>query len=345
LNIQEPISYLQPIEINFLYQFNHEYSFLEPYILYADKNKIPTICIKPHISISSDYICALLFQNQIIPYKTYVVPTSGAKLLILRNNDQFFVTFQKSYNQFIHIAKGNGVSESEFLDYLECIWEAYNLKGFIKYYWRIKSFFTMIYLKYLFYVVKIFSYLFSHLLDLSGVFDSFMEGEEVQIMHPCAQWCACLFCLIFYVPYAIIIAGTGYTVAVLSYYAIMLPFFVLAFPLKHFILGFNLFSFLTVSQTLASLYVCFFPQIKKCMPWSCGKIEKIESENILPEIIKRFEIKPQKIMSVVPLLVHKRKKCFVEILDTFMLSIFIFIMGFLISPILLVFGIYFWKQN
>merc|ERR1712034_275331 len=99
---------------------------------------------------------------------------------------------------------------------------------------------------------------------------------------------------------------------------------------------------LTVSQTLASLYVFCFPQIKKCMPWSFGEIEKIESPaNILPGIIERFGIKPQKIMSVVPLLVHKRKKCFVELLDTFMLSIFIFIMGFLISPILLVFGIYF----
>jgi len=162
------------------------------------------------------------------------------------------------------------------------------------------------------------------------------------MMHPCVKMCLCFFSFIFYIPYSIIILGTGYTVAVLSYYATILPFVILAFPLKYFIFGFNIISFLTVSQTLASLYVCCFPQIKKCIPWSFSKeIEKIESENILPGIIERFGIKPQKIMSIVPLLVHKRKKCFVEILDTFMLCVFIFIMGFWISVILLAFGIYF----
>merc|ERR1712034_234599 len=89
----------------------------------------------------------------------------------------------------------------------------------------------------------------------------------------------------------------------------MLPFFVLGYPLKHLIFGFNLYSFVFVSQGLASLYVCFFPQIKECMPFGYGKIENIEPEDILPRVVKSFEIKPKNIMSVVPLLVHKRKNC------------------------------------
>ena len=38
LDIQEPTTYLQPLEINLLYHFNGEYSFLEPNILYFVKS-------------------------------------------------------------------------------------------------------------------------------------------------------------------------------------------------------------------------------------------------------------------------------------------------------------------
>jgi hypothetical protein len=130
LDIQEPTTFLQPLEINFLYQFNQEYSSLEPHILYSFKNKISNI-FEPHIPIPPDSICALLSKNKILPYETYVIPTSHQELLILKDDkgDQFCVTFQGSKGEFINIAKGSGVSEEEFPDYVECIWEAYSLQG------------------------------------------------------------------------------------------------------------------------------------------------------------------------------------------------------------------------
>jgi len=125
---------------------------------------------------------------------------------------------------------------------------------------------------------------------------------------------------------------TGFIIHIALYYATLLPFFILAFPLKYFVFGFNLYSFWFVSQGLASLYVCFFPEIKKFMPF----LEKIE-----PSLLKSFEIKPKKIMSVVPLLVQKRKKCLVVCLDTLTMCFLIFMVGFPLSLLFLAGGIYF----
>jgi hypothetical protein len=132
--------------------------------------------------------------------------------------------------------------------------------------------------------------------------------------------------------------GASYALLFWGYYAAMLPFFVLGYPLKHLIFGFNLYSFVFVSQGLASLYVCFFPQIKECMPFGYGKIENIEPEDILPRVVKSFEIKPKNIMSVVPLLVHKRKNCWEGCLDALMLCCLIFAMNMPASLIPLLSG-------
>jgi hypothetical protein len=74
LDIQEPTTYLQPLEINiFLYQFEGEYSSLKPNMLYFTKSKIPKT-FESYFSINPDSILALLSPNKIIPYKTYVIP-------------------------------------------------------------------------------------------------------------------------------------------------------------------------------------------------------------------------------------------------------------------------------
>jgi len=328
-DILEPTTFLQPLEIKLLYQFYGKYSSLKSHILYSFKKEIPII-VESHVPIPPNCICAHLSQNKIIPYETYVIPTFHQKLLILKDDksDQFFVTFEKSRGQFINIARSNGVSEKEFSDYVECIWEAYNLQGWKKNYWKLKSFLTMAYVKYLFYVVRMISCLGDRLLHYVGIIDNYFKSDNSCFLS--------FVCAVWYVVYLPIIAMVTYTGAVLWYYASMLPFFVLAFPLKHFFFGFNLYSFIFVSPSLASLYVCFFPQIKKCMPYSSEKTENIELKNILPNILKSFEIKPQKIMSVVPLLVQKRKNCWVECVDTFLVCVFIFTFDVILSPFFLV---------
>ena len=328
LDILEPTTYLQPLEINLLYQFNGEYSSLQPHIVYSFKNEIPII-VEPHVPIPYDSICAHLSRNKIIPYEIYVIPTCHQKLLILKDDesDQFFVTFEKSQGQFINIARSSGVSEEEFSDYIECIWEAYNLQGWKKHFWIMKSFLTMTYVKYLFYIVKIISCLGSRLLRYVGIVDDYLAKVDN----------LCLFVgTVSYMVCLPMIAVMTYTGVVLWYYASLLPFFVLAFPLKHFFFGFNLYSFLFVSQGLASLYVCFFPEIKNCMPIRSGETEKLKFKNILRSILKHFEIKPKNVMSVVPLLVQRRKNCWVECVNTFLFCCLIFVFDIFLSPFFLV---------
>ena len=74
------------------------------------------------------------------------------------------------------------------------------------------------------------------------------------------------------------------------------------------------------------------------MPFSFEKRENIEPEYILPRLLKRFEIKPLKIMSVVTALVQRRKNCLVECLDTLIFCFLIFAFGFAMSAVLVLSG-------
>jgi len=77
------------------------------------------------------------------------------------------------------------------------------------------------------------------------------------------------------------------------------------------------------------------------MPFSFGEMERIKLENILPDIVESFRIEPKQTMLVVPLLIQKRKKCWVEFLDTILMNFFIFGFGFLFSLLFWFIGIYF----
>jgi len=308
-DVQEPTTLLQPLEINLLYQFNGEYSSLEQYILYSIKSKMPIIVEPQHVSIHSNSICALLSQNKIIPYIVYTIPNSNQELLILIDykGDQFFVTFEKSKGQFINIAKGfSGVLlKEEFSNYVECIWEAYNLQGWKKFYWKIKYFVAMPYDSYLFDVVKIIFYLRSRLFFFFDIWPAYVEAH-----HPCKKF----FVFLSGFPLVVMLLVAGYTILFLWYYATMLPFVILAYPLKQFIFGFNWLSFCFVSPCLASLYVSFFSQLEKSFPFSSsGRIGIIE---------------PKRIMSVVPLLVQNREHCLHKFIVAIYCGFIIWLFGF-----------------
>jgi hypothetical protein len=140
----------------------------------------------------------------------------------------------------------------------------------------------------------------------------------------CVRLCGCSVFFLFCVPNNLIFCAASYIIGIFWYYTNMLPFFVLAIPFKHYVFGFNIYTFVFVSPGLASLYVCFFPHIKQCMPLTFAEVENIEAKNILPNMLKRFEIMPKNIMSVVPLLVQQKKDCWIEFLDTILLIFLIF---------------------
>jgi len=74
----------------------------------------------------------------------------------------------------------------------------------------------------------------------------------------------------------------------------MLPVFVLAFPFKFFLFGFNIGSFLIIDKVVASIYVWFYPQIT--LLWG-----ELEPEDLL----NSFKIKPKRTMSSLPFLLFK----------------------------------------
>jgi len=203
-----------------------------------------------------------------------------------------------------------------------------------------KSFFTRTYVKYIFYVVKIISCLDCKLFLFLEILANYLQ-MTANSDNPCVHVFGFLSFLLIYVPYLLMIAAFVYAACVLYYYAALLPFFVVALPLKHFVFGFNLRSFWYLAQGLASLYVCFFPEIKKCMYFSVAEMETIEFSDILPRMLKSFEIKPEPIMSVVPLLVRNRKNRRVEFLDTFCMCWLIYLCGVFLSPVFVANGVYF----
>jgi hypothetical protein len=87
---------------------------------------------------------------------------------------------------------------------------------------------------------------------------------------------------------------------------------------------------------LATSYACFFPQIKIWM-----KQPEVEAKYLFENILESFRIKPRKIMSIVPLLMQKRKKFLSEFLHTIVFFMCIFIMGLGVSFIAVITGFYF----
>jgi len=348
LDAKEPI-YLQEFENQFiLYQFQNEYSFLQPPILYSEKNTIPIIFepsskLKPLFLIPSGSICLLLSSNKIIPYETYVLPNFGPELLILRNdqNGQFFVTFQTINGQFMNIAGGK-VSKIEFHDYVECVWEAYNLQSWEKIYLKLKYILTipcLMYVKYLLAIEKIRVCVFSHVSEILCSCERWSQNFDEN-----NYWVKKIICLgwLWRNLDSVIVLTVAYIASFVSlltflaasffvgYHTIMLPFFVLAFPLKFFIFGFNFCSFLIIEKVLATLYICFFPQIRTCL---------IFNECTLEDILNSFEIKPKKIMSTVPFLIQKRQifweyfsvKFLCHLVLNLLVGILIFLFGFVAS--------------
>jgi len=332
LNLKKPTTYLQPLEINTLYQFHYDYVSLNSSILYSLKHKIPYI-FNPHcdypIPISSDSICAIISESKIIFYnKTYLA--FGQELLTLRDeqNGQFFVTLPIDNGKFINLASGEKILEIEFSEYVECIWEAYNLKGWKKVFLKFKYFFTipfLFYVKYLVYVVKIYSFCESRLLRLGEVFQYNLE-QCINFENRSPELQNCLRCLTvpFVIVYLAIIIGGLYAINFVIYVSTLFPFWALSYPLKFYFFGFNLFSFWLVTPGLATLYACFFPQIIPTQPG-------LEPKYFLENILKSFQIKPKNTMSIVPLLVQKRKLFLTEFVHTLLFFVCILCLGMCIS--------------
>jgi len=194
---------------------------------------------------------------------------------------------------------GGKVSKVEFHDCVECVVEAIFLQGWKKSYLKLKYFFTipcLMYVKYLIFIQKIYRYLISHISGVSRFCECWLRSK----FDPYQKFLPFLDNKLYSVALVVIrlqFWGANFILFLfVLYYITFLPFFILAFPLKFFILGFNFSSFSIVEKVFISFYVCFFPQIKTF----------IYDDQALEHITNSFEIKPIKIMSAVPFLVLNR---------------------------------------
>jgi len=131
------------------------------------------------------------------------------------------------------------------------------------------------YEKYLLFVEQIIDYL---LVRLAHVFNNLLNWTK-----HCAS---CLLLARFYLI-------SYYIILFLWFYVSLLPFFVLAIPMKYFDFVSAWYYFCLVAQGLASFHAFYFSYLKNWEPFHTTETKIIE---------------PQKIMSVVPLLVQNRKE-------------------------------------
>merc|ERR1712034_304460 len=76
---------------------------------------------------------------------------SQENVWVARNLNNIFVTLKVNENMFVPIARGN-LHKMHLYNVLECIWQAYNLKGLEKFLFAARYFFTIPFLKYFQYI-------------------------------------------------------------------------------------------------------------------------------------------------------------------------------------------------
>ena len=306
-----------------LYQFQDDYSSLQPPILYSKKTKLPKTIAPP---IPHGSFCAGLSHTKIIPFKSHHV-NSNSELLYLRDDQssQFLITLKRNNGQFENIACGK-VSKDKFSDYVRCVYKAHCLKGWEKNYWKLKYFLSipgfMYFVKYHLFLQKVQNDLILHINMISDSCKGWLRLK----FDPCIRIFSFLNRKLFNVPFVVAslgeFLGVGFLFFKFSmyrpllsvvYYRTMLPLLIVTSPFKCFIFGLNFSSFCSFSiieQGLISLHTVLLSQI-------CDK------HNTLEDISNSFEIKPDNIMSVVPLLIQNKKTSSGALFCYFFLSILV----------------------
>jgi len=289
-------------EVEFLYCFDKEYyPFFEP-IWFSKKNNFPKIVS----GISENSVCALFSGDKICRLNVISI-SSGQELLALNYGQihEFFVAFKKKDGKLETLAYGPIFEmEMDFPEYLQCIWDAYNLKGCKKYcvkmFYFLQILWVLKYPKYFFFVCNGFNRILNKLHRMG------------------TNWLTFCPCVIL-----------GPVTFVLTFHLVALPFHIIAAPFYIYTKNCLLITYLP--EYIFGIYVFFFPQLLQS--W------RASPQRIMEHMTQNFKIqydKEENNMWAVPFFIQKKK--FPSYLPfSFLVFCCVYLVGYVLSLPLLAF--------
>jgi len=211
----------------------------------------------------------------------------------------------------------------DFSNELICFQEAYNLKGKKKCLYNLKYIFTLPCLGYVKYVKCMLKVIECFAKCMFCCWDELMERTQ-----GCSPYeFVCFFILIIVLTliyFVFILLGVA-----VSYQVAIFPFQAMAFPLLYYSFGVDCISFGFLPTTFASLFVLFFPQIKKfpSFDWRRGS----GCRNEFQILSNRFQVKPMaNNMHLLSLLIQKKRSGCEDFKHTLKFCLCIYLCGCLL---------------
>jgi len=267
----------------------HWVSLSKP-ILYSPKTKSAIIAQNFDPNILSEVHCALLPSKNIVPFQSQTLLNFDQPFMVAENfeKNEFFII-----DKYFGIVAYGKVSETEFRNYKDYIFDAQNLKGSKKCFLKMQYFVTLPFMKYLKCI--------SSCLEFSFNFINKIYTECENFLKKC--FCGFPLCIFLQLPYFVII----WAMFSITYHLIMFPFHILALPATLFLFGLNFVSFCGSPIALFWVYSFFSPNFIDDFVISFTKIDIYEIFR-LPST-SSFEIEPQNKMKFLPFLIPRKRTC------------------------------------
>jgi len=270
-------------------------------ILYSPKNKSAIITQNFHPNILPEVHCALLPSKKIVPFQSQTLLSFDEAFMVAENSDEdeFFI-IDKSFGI---VAYGN-VSETEFYNYKDYIFEAQNLKGSKKCFLKMKYFVLLPFVKYL----KCISPFCKSWINFTQKTDVWLESNVNNILdyfENSDRNCLTILVLYVFIFWLLIELVIHLPMNIALYHIIMFPFHILALPGT--ICLFNFVSFCGFPISLFFGYSYFFPNF---IDDFLTEIWFRYKEFFIFPSTSSFEIQPQNKMKFLSFLIPRKIDCF-----------------------------------
>jgi len=283
-------------------------------ILYSPENKSAIIAQNFDPNILPEVYCALLPSNKIVPFQPQNLLSFDETFMVAENLDENEFWIMDKY--FVIIAYGK-VSKTEFRNYKDYIFEAQNLNGSKKCFFKMQYYATIPFVKYLKCISSFLKIMFNftHKTDM-WLLSNWRKFED----YLTENYCQALVCLIgfpvlcLFVVFVLVMYWATYSV---TYHTIMFPFHILTLPATTLCLfRLTFVSFCGFPIALFWVYSFLFPNFIDDFLIAFTQVVHTNKVFILPST-SSFEIEPQDKMKFLPFLIPRKRNCLVYIRSLF----------------------------
>jgi len=246
-------------------------------ILYSPKNKSAIITQNFHPNILPEVHCALLPSKKIVPFQSQTLLSFDQPFMVAENfeKNEFFII-----DKYFGIVAYGRVSETEFHNYKDYIFDTQNLKGSKKCFLKIQYFVTLPFMKYLKCISPCLEFSFN------VINKNYTECDIPEL----------------------IITWFMYSV---TYHTIMFPFHILSLPATLGLFKLNFLSFCGFPMALFFGYSYFFPNfIDDFLIGFYLSPLYWDAESVDFPSTRSLEIKPQYKMKFLPFLIPRTRTYF-----------------------------------